>query len=90
MRIDPVHVSCVKLAESAQPADKPAVAGGGTPTELHSDAVDLSRLSQVLSGQVEKDARLEELRVQVVEGTYKVPAADLSKRIVDSLLNAEE
>ena len=90
MRIDPLQSPAVKPAESAQPVDKPAGVAGRTPTDLRSDAVELSRLSQALTGEVEKDARLDELRVRVAEGTYQVPAADLSKRIVDSLLSAEE
>ena len=72
------------------PDDKPATTGNQRPTNLPSDHVELSRLSQALTGEAVGDARLEELGALVAEGAYEVPAAELSQRMVDSLLRGEE
>jgi len=90
MRIEQFQPPSVKSAEEAQPGDKSAEAHGQLAAAAHADQVALSRLSQALIDGVADSARLEELRVQVAEGAYHVPAADLSQRLVDSLLRGEE
>jgi anti-sigma28 factor (negative regulator of flagellin synthesis) len=52
--------------------------------------VDLSRLSQALSGGVEPEVRVEQLREAVASGSYQVPAAELSRRMVEALLSGED
>ena len=75
-----------KPLEGAQPADEPAGVEGGSSTGQQPDQVALSRLSQAVSGELERDVCVEELRGRVAEGAYQVPAADLSQRLVDALL----
>ncbi len=84
MRIEPLP------PHSVIPNDQPAPTESQPPASLPSDHVQLSRLSQALTGEAVSDARLEELRAQVAEGGYEVPASDLSQRIVDALLSGEE
>ena len=47
------------------------------------DAVALSRLSQVVEQSGPSEARLEQLRLEVEAGAYRVPAEEISKKIVD-------
>lgn len=83
MRIQPLPPS------SVGPDDKPVPAGNQRSVNPPSDHVELSRLSQALTGEAAGEARLEELRMQVAEGAYEVPAADLSRRIVEAMLGEE-
>lgn len=84
MRIQPLP------PQSVAPDDKPVPAGNQRATQSPSDHVELSRLSQALTGEAVTDARLEELRAQVAEGTYEVPAAELSERMVEAMLSGED
>jgi anti-sigma28 factor (negative regulator of flagellin synthesis) len=90
MRIDQYHLPNVDPAEAARQGQKSAEmdaqARGGTA----SDRVDLSRLSQALSGGVEPEVRVEQLREAVASGSYQVPAAELSRRMVEALLSGED
>jgi len=90
MRIEQFQPPSVKPAAGTQPTDQPTQAEGQLPAGAHADQVALSRLSQILLGGVEDDARLEQLRVQVAEGAYQVPAADLSQRLVDFHLSGKD
>jgi flagellar biosynthesis anti-sigma factor FlgM len=50
------------------------------------DFTDLSSVTKVLAKAGEKDAaRVEELRRQVANGTYKVDSGELAQKLVDSM-----
>ncbi|MBM3747660.1 MAG: hypothetical protein FJW34_17885 [Acidobacteria bacterium] len=90
MRIEPHHVPSLDPAEAAQQGKKSPEMNAQDQGGTAADRVDLSRLSKALSGEVESDARLEQLREVVASGSYQVPAAELSRRIVDLHLRVEE
>jgi flagellar biosynthesis anti-sigma factor FlgM len=52
-------------------------------SEADSDAVGLSSLSHALTASSAGTSRIDELRLQVQQGTYEVPAEELAKKIVD-------
>lgn len=90
MRIEHLQSPYVKPAEAGQPVEKPVEGALQAAAGMRSDQTDLSRLSQVLTGDVDKEPRLAELRLEVTAGSYQVPAAEVSRRIVDFHLRAEE
>ena len=47
------------------------------------DAVALSRLSQAIGGPGPNEARLEQLQLEVAAGTYRVPAEEIARKIVE-------
>jgi len=90
MRVDQFSVPNLNPADAAQQGQKSPETNTAAQGGPASDRVDLSRLSQALTGAVEPDARLEQLREAVASGSYQVPAAELSRRIVDLHLQGEE
>ncbi len=90
MRIEPSRPPGVQPAETGKPVDQPVESAPESATGLRPDQVDLSRLSQVLTGEAGQEGRLEQLRLQVEDGSYQVPAAELSQRIVDFHLRSED
>ena len=83
MRVEQFHPRPVKPAEGAQPPDKATETESQPPIGPHADQVALSRLSQILSAGLEENGRLEQLRAMVLAGTYQIPGAEVSQRLVD-------
>jgi flagellar biosynthesis anti-sigma factor FlgM len=65
------------------PAEKPAQDASRRSSAATDDAVELSRLSQAVSEPGASAAHLEQLKLEVESGTYRVPAEKLAKKIVD-------
>lgn len=89
MRIDHLPLPPAMLAEAGEPVEKPAERPVQAAAGMRSDQTDLSQLSQVLTGDVDKEPRLAELRLEVADGSYQAPAAEISRRIVDFQLRTE-
>lgn len=69
---------------SGQPAQGGPDAGkSGLSAEADSDAIGLSSLSRVLAESPTESSRIDELRLQVQQGTYEVPAKEIARKIVD-------
>ncbi len=71
------------MHESASKGAEPAESAVQEPAREDADATELSRLSHALAKSAASDSRLDQLRLQVQQGTYEVPAEQLSKKIVD-------
>ncbi|MGA2325673.1 MAG: hypothetical protein ABSH05_05240 [Bryobacteraceae bacterium] len=84
MRIGDLNPAAVSPA-GGQTAEKPLDETGRRVNAAPDDAVALSRLSQVVDQSGPSEARLEQeqLRLQVEAGAYRVPAEEISKKIVD-------
>ena len=50
------------------------------------DHVQLSRLPSATTVDASRSTRIEELRMQVQQGAYRVPAEDVARSIVDEIL----
>ena len=51
-----------------------------------SDQVQLSPLPPIAADDASRSARIEQLRLQVQQGSYRVPAEDIARSIVDDAL----
>jgi hypothetical protein len=89
MRVEQFQPPSVKPAEGAPSPDRSADTEGPT-AGGQTDQVSLSRLAQALWGEVGHDTRLERLGSAVAAGSYQAPAAELSRRLVDFHLRAED
>jgi anti-sigma28 factor (negative regulator of flagellin synthesis) len=82
MRIGDFNAASVNPA-AGQPAEKPAEEPGLPLNDTPDDPVALSRLSEAIAGPAPSQARLEQLRLEVEAGTYRIPAQEIAKKIVD-------
>jgi anti-sigma28 factor (negative regulator of flagellin synthesis) len=55
-------------------------------TAAASDEVQLSRLPSAATVDASRSSRIAELRLQVEQGSYRVPAEDVARGIVDEML----
>ena len=82
MKID--HSRNVAPPEPATPR-KSATRAESSPA-VASDQVQLSQLPGAASIDASRSARIEELRLQMQQGSYRVSAEDVARSIVDDML----
>lgn len=70
--------------EPAPPRKSPAHAESNA--AARTDQVQLSRLPSAATVDASRSARIEELRNQVQQGSYRVPAEDVARSMVDEML----
>jgi anti-sigma28 factor (negative regulator of flagellin synthesis) len=90
MRIEHYQPAQVKSAAPVEPIERLPVGAAEATVGAHADQVSLSRLSRVLSGDGDKDAHLERLRLEVEAGSYSPPADELARRLVEFHLQPEK
>ena len=90
MRIEQFQPSSVKSGEAGPAVEKWAETEAHNASGQRPDQADLSRLSRIVTGEVDQEARLEKLHLEVAAGAYQAPAAEVSRRIVDFHLRTED
>lgn len=88
MRVEDLYPPSVRSAGSPGQAEKSTDTDRGRAEGL-ADLVSLSRLSQALLLSRPDQARLEEVRLLLASGGYRILAPLISRRIVDFYLEAE-
>ena len=91
MRIEDTHVGAAGANAVEQAAAKTGakiVPKGNTGDER--DSVELSSLSSSLSAATDREARIEQLRLEVQAGRYNPPASEVARSIVDETLSGKK
>jgi flagellar biosynthesis anti-sigma factor FlgM len=74
----------VKVAKAGAPAEKAGVDETRLRLEEHKYEVAAAAMARVPDVRPEKAARIEELRAMIANGTYKVDADEIAKRLLNS------
>ena len=82
MRIGDLNAASVN-PPAGQAAEKPPENAAPPPDAAPDDAVALSRLSKAITVPGPSEARLEQLKLEVAAGTYRVPAEEIARKIVE-------
>jgi anti-sigma28 factor (negative regulator of flagellin synthesis) len=85
MKIDPSHV--VTPQDARQVRKVPARAEQSQAAA--EDRVELSGPPSSVTPDAARSIRIEQLRTQVQQGTYRVPAEDIARGIVDDMLGGK-
>jgi len=87
MRIEDAYVGAAGANAVEQTAAKTGGKGVQGPRKADErDSVDISSLSANLSAATDREARVEQLRLEVQAGRYNPPASEVARLIVDDTL----
>jgi anti-sigma28 factor (negative regulator of flagellin synthesis) len=91
MRIEDTQVGAAGAKAVEQTTAKTVVKNGPGPQKAEDrDSVEISSLSASLSAATDREARIEQLKLEVQAGRYNPPASEVAKQIVDETLSERQ